>query len=241
MCVLVTGASRGIGRATALAFARTGRDVAINCDKDADGLRETEALIRVFGVRVLPVLADVSDYEAVCGMFDKAEAGLGEVDVLVNNAAIASYGLFGDTDPTGWRRVLDVNLISVLNCCHRAIPGMIRRKSGAIVNISSVWGVKGASCEAVYSASKGAVNAFTRALGRELAPSGVRVNAIAAGVIDTAMNGGLSRGERQALADAIPAGRFGLPEEVAELAVFLAAESAAYITAQVIAVDGGFI
>ncbi|MDR1210477.1 MAG: 3-oxoacyl-ACP reductase FabG [Clostridiales bacterium] len=236
--VLVTGASRGIGRATAAAFARAGYDAAINCRADSAGLSETAELALRHGARVLPVMADVSDFDAARDMFDRVERELGAVSALVNNAGVSRRALFTDTGPDDWRRVMDVNFMSVLNCCRLAAPGMVRRGRGAIINVSSVWGERGASCEAVYSASKGAVGAFSRALGKELAPSGITVNAVAPGVIDTAMNAGLTAPERAALTDAIPAGRFGAPEEVAELCVFLA--GAGYITGQVITVDGGF-
>ena len=164
----------------------------------------------------------------------------GRIDVLVNNAGIAHVGLFQDMTPGEWRNVLGTNLDSVYNCCHAVLPGMILRHSGRIINISSVWGVSGASCEVAYSASKGGMNALTRALAKELAPSGIAVNAIACGAIDTDMNSCFTDEEKADIAAEIPAGRFGRPEEVADLALSLA-EGTDYLTGQVINLDGGWI
>ncbi|MDR2903109.1 MAG: SDR family NAD(P)-dependent oxidoreductase, partial [Clostridiales bacterium] len=184
MTVLVTGSSRGIGRAIALKFSESGADVVLNCAHDTALLEETLSDCRRHNPNAMAVRADVSDYDAVKGLFAQIENRFGGVDVLVNNAGIAqaAVGLFTDMQPDELERLLSVNTKSVFNCCHFAVPGMVRKKDGCIINISSIWGVSGASCEAVYSATKGAVNAFTKALGKELAPSGVRVNAIACGV-----------------------------------------------------------
>ena len=230
--VLVTGASRGLGLAIAGEFLKNGCQVFLNAGHDPARL---EAAVRELGGNCQGVLADVADYDACQNMF----AQVGPVDILVNNAGISYIGLFQDMAPKDWNRLLDTNLKGVLHCSHLAIPGMVRRKSGAILNISSIWGQEGASCEAVYSATKGGVEAFTKALAKELGPSGIRVNAIACGVMDTAMNAWLTAQEAQELRDGISLGRFGRPEEAAALAVFLADDSAAYINGQVITLDGG--
>lgn len=239
--VLVTGSSRGIGRAIAIAFGRAGCRVVLNASKSAAELEETKALLEQMGVPVLAVMADVSDYTACQGLFAEIEKTFGPVDILVNNAGISQIGLFTDLTPAQWQHLLAVNLGSVLNCTHLAVPAMVHQKSGVILNISSMWGEVGASCEAVYSASKGAVNAFTRAMAKELGPSQIRVNAISCGVIDTQMNACFSAEERQALAEEIPLMRFGRPEEVGELAVFLASPKTAFLTGKIITLDGGML
>ena len=239
--VLVTGSSRGIGKAIALAFGRIGCKVVLNAAKSAAQLEETRALLEGEGIPTLAVLADVSDYASCERLFAETEKSFGAVDILINNAGISYIGLFTDMTPKKWQRVLDVNLGSVLNCTRLAVPAMVRKKSGVILNISSMWGEVGASCEAVYSASKGGVNAFTKAMAKELAPSGIRVNAISCGVIDTEMNACFTPEERQALAEEIPLLRFGQPEEVADLAVFLASKKAAFLTGKVLTLDGGML
>ncbi len=239
--VLVTGSSRGIGRAIALAFGRAGYNIVLNASKSAKQLAEVRALLELEGVPVLAVLADVSDYDACRDLFAQIEQRFGAVDVLVNNAGISHIGLFTDMSPNEWKRVLSVNLESVLHCTHLAVPAMVRKKSGVILNISSMWGEIGASCEAVYSASKGGVNAFTKAMAKELGPSQIRVNAISCGVIDTEMNACFSAEEKQALIEEIPLMRLGKAEEVGELAVFLASERAAFLTGKILTIDGGML
>jgi len=229
--VLVTGSSRGIGLAIAKEFTRLGDRVILNGRIDRAELDKAAAELNMPGI-----LADMSDY----GQAEKLFAQAGEADVLVNNAGMAHFGLFTDMSPREWDEVLRNNLGTVLNATHLAVPHMVRRKRGVIINISSMWGNSGASCEAVYSAAKGAVHAFTRAMAKELAPSGIRVNAIACGAIETRMNERLSAEEYKAFAEEIPMLRFGKAEEVAELAVFLASDSAEYMTGQVIGLDGGY-
>ncbi len=230
--VLVTGASRGLGLAIARRFAQAGCRVILNGGHNREAL---EQAARELGLRCRGILADISDYSACQRLFQQA----GPVDVLVNNAGISYIGLFQDMTPADWNRLIDCNLKGTLHCCHLAVPEMVRRKSGVILNMSSIWGSAGASCEAVYAATKGAIEAFTRSLAKELGPSGIRVNALACGVMETAMNGWLSEEERAELADEISLGRFGRPEEAGELAFFLASEQAAYINGQVITLDGG--
>jgi 3-oxoacyl-[acyl-carrier protein] reductase len=238
--ILITGASHGIGKAIAARFAAEGFRLVLNCKKDIERLEDYSQILREnFGAQVLTVPADVSDHTQVCGMFQKAAEAFGGVDVLVNNAGISHIGLLSELSIEDWNRVITTNLTSVYSCCHEALPYMIHQKSGCIINISSVWGCVGASCEVAYSASKGGVNSFTKALAKELAPSNIPVHAIACGVIDTRMNGCFSDDERAGLAEDIPMGRFGTPEEVANLAWQLYT-APAYLTGQVITLDGGW-
>ena len=242
MCktVLITGASRGIGRGIALSFAKEGWQVALNCRQNVEQLNETKALVCKGGAKCAVFPADVSDYTQTKKMFGDIKQTFGGVDILINNAGISIIGLFQDLSRADWMRLMDTNIGSVYNCCHFAIPHMVHEKCGKIINISSVWGIAGASCEAAYSASKGAVNALTRALAKELAPSNIQVNAVAFGVIDTQMNRCFSEEERIELADEIPAGRFAKPDEIAALA-YCIATGHNYLTAQVISLDGGFL
>ena len=237
---LITGASRGIGRAAALALAAGGYDLAICCASNIEALSNVKKEAEALGARCLALQADVADGAACAHMFQEIEKSLGSVDVLINNAGISRIGLLQDLSFEDWNRLIAVNLSGVFYCCKLAIPGMIRKKQGKIINISSVWGVCGASCEAAYSASKGGVNALTMALAKELAPSNIQVNAIACGAIDTDMNRFLAPEERQALLEEIPMGRMGTPEEAAQLILKLL-ESPAYLTGQIIRLDGGWI
>ncbi len=237
--VLITGASRGIGKACALAFSKAGYDCIITARQSEEALMAVKRDIESEGSRCLAMLSDASSYEETLTLFENAKAFSPFIDVVVNNAAIASYGLFTDLAPEEWQRIIGTNLSSVYNICHLAVPLMLREKRGVILNISSIWGQEGASCEVAYSAAKGGVDAFTKALAKELAPSGIRVNAISCGVIDTDMNRHLSDSEAGNLADGIPMGRFGSAQEVADLAVFLASKKAGYITGSVVPIHGG--
>lgn len=240
---LVTGASHGIGKAIATRFAAEGCDLILNCKTDHELLRATaHELSATYGIRTQVIPCDVGDHAAVCDMFEQIRTffdGDG-IDILVNNAGISQIGLLTDLSIDDWNRVIATNLTSVFSCCHEAIPYMVHEKSGCIINISSVWGTVGASCEVAYSASKGGINTFTKALAKELAPSGISVNAIACGVIDTEMNACFSEEERAQLAEEIPAGRFGAPEEVASLAVQITTGND-YLTGQIITLDGGYL
>ena len=238
--VLVTGASRGIGKAIAVKFAKKGYNVVISCVHREDRLLQTKKEIESFQVPCLAYRGDMGDMACCSELFDQAKKQFGGVDVLVNNAGISYIGLLQDMSCEDWERMLHVNLTSVFNCCKLAIPYMVQQKQGKIINISSVWGNVGASCEAAYSASKGGVNSLTKALAKELAPSHIGVNAVACGVIDTDMNRCFSAEERQALTDDIPACRMGRPEEVACL-VFLLAQAPEYMTGQIVTMDGGWI
>lgn len=239
--VLITGASKGIGHATAFAFANAGYDLILNCAHSIDTLTVyASELQQQFSIRTLCCCGDISDYTFVEKMFAEITTFCGGVDVLVNNAGIAHIGLLSDMHIEEWNRILHTNLTSVFSCCKHAIPYMVSQKSGKIINISSAWGTVGASCEVAYSASKGGINAFTKALAKELAPSNIQVNAIACGVIDTGMNGCFDANEKAALAEEIPAGRFGTPEEVAACILQLT-QSPNYLTGQIIGFDGGWI
>lgn len=238
--VLVTGSSRGIGKAIALKYASKGHRVVLNCTRSIEAMAETKTQIDSLGVPCLTVQADVGDSEDCIRLFDEISHAFGSVDILVNNAGISHIGLLQDMSVEQWNRLIASNLSSVFHCCKLAIPGMVAKQCGHIVNISSVWGVCGASCETAYSASKGGVNALTRALAKELAPSHIQVNAVACGAIDTEMNHFLDPEERDMLMEEIPAGRMGTAEEVADMVLSIT-ESPAYLTGQVINLDGGWI
>lgn len=239
--VLITGASRGIGSAIARAFAREGCRLIINCSKSPDALFALATELQTTcHSEILTSVGDISDYSYTEQLFDQIAARFGGADIVVNNAGISHIGLLHDMTIEEWNHIISVNLTSAFSTSKLAIPYMLRQQSGKIINISSIWGNVGASCEVAYSACKGGLNAFTRALAKELAPSGIQVNAIACGVIDTEMNACFSAEERKALEDEIPAGRFGTPDEVAALAVQLATGNE-YLTGQIITLDGGFI
>ena len=212
--ILITGASSGIGAATAIAFANPNNRLILVSRKNREGLKKIEDEGRERGAEVLSILADVSDYESCKSLLTEANEHFGPIDLLINNAGISHIGLFQDMTPDEWQHIMNVNIGSVMNLCHLVIPSMVHRHHGRIINISSVWGNVGASCEAVYSASKGAINSFTKALAKELAPSNIQVNAIAFGAIETPMNAWLSKEEAEALADEIPAGREGSPDDL---------------------------
>ena len=238
--VLVTGASRGIGKAIAVKFAKKGYNVVISCVRREEQLLQTKKEIESFQVSCLSYLGDMGVAENCAELFKKIRKQFGGLDVLVNNAGISYIGLLQDMKPEDWELILRTNLTSVFNCCKLAIPMMLEKKQGKIINISSVWGVCGASCEAAYSATKGGVNALTKALAKELAPSNIQVNAIACGAIDTEMNHFLDDEELIGLIEEIPAGRLGRAEEVADLAYHLGYKEN-YLTGQVIGLEGGWV
>ena len=239
--ILVTGASRGIGKACAIRFASEGWHVFLNCRKSIDDLQDTADFIKnetSGSCKILP--GDVGNPSEVRQIFAQIEESGSGLDALINNAGIAWVGLLTDMTDEEWNRMISTNLSSAFYCCRAALPYMIHQKAGRIINISSMWGTVGASCEVAYSAAKSGLNGLTRALAKELAPSNIQVNAIACGVIDTAMNDLLDGEEKAALAEEIPAGRFGTPEEVATLAWQLA-NAPAYLTGQILGMDGGYI
>lgn len=233
---LVTGASRGIGRAIAEALAAEGYRLYLTCkSSEADLTQLSHQLSARFSIECTPVIADMGDTRAVERLFSQ----ISDLTLLVNNAGVSHIGLLHQMSVPEWQNLMNVNLNALFYTCRLAIPVMLRRHAGKIINISSVWGNSGASMEVAYSASKGGVNAFTRALAKELAPSGIQVNAIACGVIDTAMNGCFSPEELEALRSEIPFDRIGQPEEVAELVLSLL-HAPAYLTGQIITLDGGW-
>ena len=238
---LVTGASRGIGRAIAATLAREGWAVCINYLERRDAAETLLAQLRKEGCRAILCQADVADRAQVAAMVRKTEAELGEISLLVNNAGISHQALFQDTDDDAWQRLLGVNLTGSRNTVMEVLPGMISRKKGAIVNISSMWGLRGASCEVAYAATKAAIVGLTKSLALEVAPSGIRVNCVAPGCIETDMVKVLGEETRAMLVEETPIGRLGTPEDIAALVSFLASDKASFITGQVITADGGFI
>lgn len=239
--VLVTGASRGIGRAIALHFAKEGCHVFLNSHQSTEELKKVQQeILETFHLSSTLVPGDVGNPDDVRQIFQTIESSVGGLDILVNNAGIAHIGLLTDMTDDEWNHLIQTNLSSVFYCCRQALPYMISQKEGCIINISSMWGTVGASCEVAYSAAKSGIHGFTRALAKELAPSNIRVNALACGVIDTEMNRMLSPEDKTELADEIPSGRFGTPEEVAHLA-WQIANAPSYMTGQIIGIDGGFI
>ena len=238
--VLVTGASRGIGKACAIKFASKGYHVFINCRSSIDALAKVKEEIESSGGSCTIVTGNVGNPDDVRSIFKTINEAAGGIDVLINNAGISYIGLITDMTDDDWNNLISTNLSSVFYCSREALPYMVSKKAGKIINISSMWGTCGASCEVAYSASKSGMNGFTRALSKELAPSNIQVNAIACGVIDTEMNACFSEEERCDLMYDIPAGRFADPEEVAELALSLATGHE-YMTGQVIGLDGGYI
>lgn len=238
--VLITGSSRGIGKEIALKYAREGYNVIINCIHRETDLYQVRDEILSYGAACLAFVGDISNYSTAEKLLHTATTQFGDIDVLINNAGISYVGLFSDMTPYDWNHVITTNLTSVFNCCRLVVPSMVAKHSGKIVNISSVWGNVGASCEVAYSASKGAVNSFTKALAKELAPSNIQVNAIACGAIDTEMNQFLSTEERDAIIQEIPANRFGKADEVADL-VFQLTKGNEYLNGQVIQLDGAWI
>lgn len=238
--ILITGASRGIGAAIATRFAKDGYSLVITCSKSEQALLSLKSKLEAtYHVPVLASLGDVGDYNYITSLFESIRQHFGGIDILINNAGISHIGLLTDTSFEEWNKIMNTNLSSAFYTSKLAIPYMLSKQAGKIINISSVWGTVGASCEVAYSASKGGLNTFTKALAKELAPSNIQVNAIACGCIDTAMNQCFSSEERTALEDEIPAGRFGTPDEVAEL-VFSIASNHNYLTGQIITLDGGW-
>ena len=238
---LITGASRGIGAATARKFAQEGYNIALNYFKSEESAMALATELRSYGVTVYPVKADVSDPGQVAHMVDCVLTEFCQLDILVCNAGIAGQYLLGDMTTEQWRTMMSTNLDSVFYCVHSALPQFISQKSGRIITVSSMWGITGASCEVAYSAAKAGVIGFTKALAKELGPSGITVNCVAPGVIATEMNGNLPADALAQLEEETPLGRIGTAEEVAQTIWFVASEGASFITGQVISPNGGLV
>lgn len=235
----ITGSSRGIGRETALRFAREGYHVIVNGRKEGEALMSLKKEIEDCHVSCLACVGDISKEGTAKEIFGKIKEVFGGLDVLVNNAGVSYVGLLTDMTSEEWEQVLGTNLTSLFQTCRHAVPLMLSQGGGKIINVSSVWGIHGASCEVAYSASKGGVNAFTKALAKELAPSNIQVNAVAFGAVDTQMNEFLSKEEREMLLEEIPVGRMASAAEAAGY-IFHLAQAGSYFTGQVAAFDGGW-
>ena len=238
---LITGASGGIGAATARAFAQAGYGVAIHAHRSVDKLHALAQELSALSVPVLEVCADLSDPVQAKTMVDNVLEKFCQLDILVCCSGLSHVGLVTDIAPQQWKTLFGVNVDGMHYCCQAVLPHMVHRKEGCILTVSSMWGQVGASCEVAYSATKGAVIAYTKALAQEVGPSNIRVNCIAPGVIATEMNAHLSPEDLEALADETPLGRIGTPEECASCALFLASEGASFVTGQVLAPNGGLV
>lgn len=239
--VLITGSSKGIGAATAILFAQKGYNVVINYN---DSYESASLLCRSLvsnGYSVMTHKANVANKLEVELMVKETLYKFGSLDILVNNAGISQQSVITETSEIDFDRIIDVNLKGVFNCCKSVIPSMVSRQSGKIINISSMWGQVGASCEVAYSASKAGVIGLTKALAKELAPSGITVNAIAPGLIETSMNSNLTIEELSDFVNEIPLGRMGSADEIAAAIEFLASDKADYITGQVLGINGGYV
>ncbi len=239
--VLITGAATGIGRETARRFAAEGWCVAVHYNSSEAAAQKLVEELKARHASAVPVRADIRDGAAVEAMMDKVRYAFGRVDALVCNAGISQQKLFTDLTPRDWNDMFDVNVTGAYRCIQAVLPGMISRKQGSIVTVSSIWGVVGASCEVHYSASKAALIGLTKALAKELGPSGIRVNCVAPGVIDTAMNAHLDDDTKAALKDETPLQTIGTPRDVAEAILYLASDKSNFVTGQVLGVNGGMV
>ncbi|MDR0913866.1 MAG: 3-oxoacyl-ACP reductase FabG [Oscillospiraceae bacterium] len=243
MNVIITGATGGIGKGLAIAFAKASWSLGLVYHKNEHAATElVKILDDTYGVKAIAVQADVANHEQVNTAFEQCREFFGRnANALINNAGIARQRLFTDISPNDWQEMLGVNLTGVFNCCKAVLPGMIAQKSGTIVNISSMWGPVGASCEVDYSAAKAGVIGLTKALAKEVAPSNINVNCSAPGVVETDMLSGFASQELEQLRSEIPLGRFATPKDIAQVALFLSSPMAAYITGQVLGVNGGMV
>ncbi len=238
--IMITGASSGIGRAAALHLGNRYKKIALTGYRHPEALAEVAEHLSALGVECITSCGDIADYRFTEHFVQTVLDRWKHVDILINNAGISYVGLLTDMSASDWHHVMDTNVTSIFNTCRTVVPSMVQKKSGRILNISSIWGAVGASCEVAYSASKGAVNAFSRALGKELAPSKIAVNAISFGVIDTPMNACFTEEEKRMITDDIPAGRMADPEEAA-MFIEKIITAPTYLTSQVITFDGGYI
>lgn len=237
---IITGASHGIGKACAIKLADYFDTIIINACHSKRDLEHVKNTIEEKGTNVLCYVGDIGDYAFVSEMAKDILSRDLTIDLLINNAGISYVGLLTDMTIDDWNRIVSTNLTSVFNCCNQLVPHMVHNKMGHIINISSMWGLCGSSCEVAYSTTKGGIHAFTKALAKELAPSNIRVNAIACGAIDTRMNSCFSKEEMETFCEDIPMGRLGTPDEVAEL-VWHLYNSPAYLTGDIIPMDGGYL
>ncbi len=238
---IITGSSKGIGAATAILFAQKGYNVVINYNESYESAILLARSLVSNGFSVTTQKANVANRLEAELLMKETLYKFGSIDVLVNNAGIAFEGLITDTDEIDYDRIVDTNLKGTFNCCKAVTPVMVKQQAGKIINISSIWGQTGASCEVAYSASKAGVIGLTKALAKELAPSGITVNAVAPGIIETAMNSNLTVEELTEFVSSIPLGRMGSAEEIAQAVYFLASENADYITGQILGVNGGYV
>lgn len=239
--VLITGASRGIGAAIARRFAAIGMKVIIHYLQSHEAANEVARACMQSGAQVMTVSADLQDREQIMKMREKIESYGLRPDILINNAGVSHYGLLSDVSEDDWDRVMAINLKAPFLCTQAFMPAMLEQKYGRIINVSSIWGISGASCEVVYSTAKGGINAFTKALAKELAPSGITVNAVAPGAVNTDMMADFDATDKMMIEHDIPAGRFGSPDEIASLVYFLALPESGYITGQIISPNGGWL
>ncbi len=239
--VLITGASRGIGASLAENFAAQSYNVVINYNSSKNEAMELLKKIRAIGGSAIALKANVSDFEDAKYMVEKSEEEFGSIDVLVNNAGIASQKMFTDITEKDWRLMFDVNVHGMFNCTHHVVKNMIKKHGGKIINMSSMWGLTGGACEVHYSASKAAVIGFTKALAKELGPSGIQVNCVAPGLIDTNMNAKLSENDIKKLVEETPCLRIGTVQDVSNVVLFLASSESNFITGEVININGGFL
>lgn len=239
--VLITGASHGIGKATAILFAKHNYNVIINYNTSEDEAKKIEVDLIKQGANALAIKADVSRQDEVKEMFGVINDTFGDIHVLINNAGISSQKLFTDVTEEEWDKIFDVNIKGVFNCTQFALKSMVKNHFGKIINISSIWGLTGASCEVVYSATKAAVIGFTKALAKEVGPCNINVNAVAPGVIDTQMNKNMSVEIMCDLKEQTPLGVIGTGEDVAQTILFLASDNSKFITGQVISPNGGIV
>lgn len=237
---VITGGTRGIGKAIALEFAKSGASLVLNYVGNDEAAIKTLEEIKSLGANCIVVKSSVATVSGCREIIDTAISEYGKIDFLINNAAISEVGLFMDVDDDGIDKILDTNLKGVLNCSRFAMTHLLNTK-GAIVNISSIWGNVGASCEVLYSTTKGAINLFTKSLAKEMAMSSVRVNAVAPGVIETEMNSWMNQEEREQLEEEIAMNRFGKTKEIADVVLFLCSEKSSYMTGQILTVDGGML
>ncbi len=239
--VIITGASKGIGATTAIHFAELGYNVVINYNNSYQSAKLLTTSLKSRGFSVIQIKADVSNRMETDLLIKKTIDKFGSIDILVNNAGISQIGLIDEIDDYDAQRIFDVNLKGVYNCCRSVTPYMVNQKYGRIINITSMWGQVGASCEVAYSASKAGVIGLTKALAKELAPSNITVNAISPGLIETSMNANVSIDDLNSFVEDIPLGRIGNTSDVANAVLFLANDSSDYITGQIIGVNGGYV